>query len=165
MSTLEWMPKIVLPDQDEIRPQMLEFLKTCAEVGKRCFEKNMLAFNYKGPKFYYYSAEDFVLQHGEWFDKLPSKPHWRGPLKQCFSNAAYFTRKNKGFHYVEGFALSIIPVHHAWVVDDDKRIYEVTWENPGKAYIGVEFDQKDRGILSDWENDYPLFQQPFKGKS
>jgi hypothetical protein len=42
--------------------------------------------------------------------------------------------------YVEGYAQAILPVHHAWNVDAQGRVMEVTWEEPGVAYFGIEFN-------------------------
>lgn len=34
--------------------------------------------------------------------------------KECFTNSAKLVAGAQGIHYVEGFALSVIPMHHAW---------------------------------------------------
>lgn len=60
----------------------------------------------------------------------------------CFENAASFSAAT-GMTYVEGFALSAVPsLHafdHAWCVDAQGRVHEVTWRECGLAYFGVPF--------------------------
>jgi hypothetical protein len=71
----------------------------------------------------------------------------RSPLMEpnaCFENSMRFAREN-GLTYVEGFAVKLVPgpmaFEHAWCIDTEDRIYEVTWEELGFAYFGVPFSQ------------------------
>lgn len=88
----------------------------------------------------YCGISDVILRHGRQFKpgpaKLPSGLS-RGELKQCFSNAQSELWHDQRLTYVEGYAMSIIPVHHGWLVDDEGRVLELTWREPGSAYIGV----------------------------
>ena len=88
----------------------------------------------------YYGPGDLLLQHGRWYEPRPlPRGHWRGEQKACFRNALMAASRFR-LKYVEGYACGIIPVHHAWCVDDENRVYEVTW--PSKmcyAYFGIQF--------------------------
>ena len=96
----------------------------------------------------------FVLEHGrEWTptqlqEKTPIK---RGVPKQCFANSQAILVKllKKGitddYTYVEGYASSgdlgfLLPVHHAWLVDREGQVIDVTWNKPETSvYFGVPF--------------------------
>jgi hypothetical protein len=72
----------------------------------------------------------------------PTQPE-RGPKKQCFANAAQLARSTSGLHYVEGYAVAgrlMLPLAHAWCVDDEGRVYDPTWPD-GRDYYGVVFDR------------------------
>ena len=70
--------------------------------------------------------------------------------------------------YVEGMALSVIPVEHAWCVDPDDRVVDPTWEGGGSAYFGAEFSLDDLrrlrketrhlSIVWDYPRAYPLLR-------
>jgi hypothetical protein len=67
-----------------------------------------------------------------------------GTPKECFSNAAHRALEGP-FDYVEGYGLRAslgIPIHHAWNIDKDGRIIDVTWTDPEKChYIGIRFSR------------------------
>ncbi len=65
-----------------------------------------------------------------------------GPPHACFREAALAVitaDADEGLCYAEGFALSEFDmwVHHAWVITGDGHAVDLTWEHPGKRYIGV----------------------------
>jgi hypothetical protein len=110
---------------------MLEFM---SDMGRRN----------GAPKNWFYSGgpADLLLHKGQWF--LPTRKKiagWRGMPNACFRNAA-LVAMTQGLRYIEGYTAAIIPVHHAWCADDEGNVYEVTWDKPGHAYFGVEFDPK-----------------------
>lgn len=47
--------------------------------------------------------------------------------RECFANALMVAMSEPDLRYVEGFATSIIPVEHAWVVDKHGAVYDPTW--------------------------------------
>ena len=108
-----------------------DFLEQFKEV---CIGNNPKRFYYKG------GPADFLLQHGKYFEigKLPEDIQL-GEMKACFYNAAT-TAIIHGLRYVEGYTAAIIPVHHAWCIDKDNKVIEVTWKTPGSAYFGIEFN-------------------------
>jgi hypothetical protein len=92
---------------------------------------------------HYLGPADLLLRHGGWFNPIPlPEIGMRGRVKECFRNAALASARY-GLRYIEGFAMGIIPVHHAWCADDEGNAIEVTWPEdiiPGAAYFGMEFD-------------------------
>lgn len=70
-----------------------------------------------------------------------------GTPKQCFRNASQLASRRADLTYVEGFALSIVPLHHAWCVTEDGVVVDPTWSggnglDPGAAYYGVAFTRE-----------------------
>ena len=109
------------------------------------------------------------LSHGKWFlpRTLPRDVR-RGAPKQCFANAIIIAA-HRGWRYVEGYALAVIPVQHAWVLDHRGRLCEVTWPTPGRAYLGVEFAVEraddatwtgDASVLDDYKRRWPCCASP-----
>jgi hypothetical protein len=132
--------------------------------------------NSKGKRpegFAYFSPADLLLQHGLWFDQAGSHPHVRrGMVKQCFQNAARVVlRRPVEFRYFEGFAISSvgIPMHHAWLVDNDGRAWDQTWP-PGKSgpLVGVHVPTfvlrlhwqtcANTDFLTDYKHQFPAMQ-------
>lgn len=93
------------------------------------------------------SIARFVLTHGQEFTKHHPNPRVKlGTPKECFANAGKLALIDERFVYVEGYAIgSIVPVHHAWCVDNGGRIVEPTWKKPGEAYFGVAFRKRYLG--------------------
>lgn len=103
--------------------------------------------------------ERFVLRHGIAY---PWRPRPRGirqrKAKFCFMNSTNLALQKPGFTYVEGFALTEIPVkmavHHAWVIDAEGFVVDVTWDAPGAAYLGVPFQTRYLARVVSQENVY-----------
>jgi hypothetical protein len=87
------------------------------------------------------ALEKFVLASGRAYAPHPlPKSIKRGEIKQCFENAAKLAFANPKLTYVEGYGLSIIPVHHAWCVDGKGRVVDPTWDEKDeyeREYFGV----------------------------
>lgn len=89
------------------------------------------------------NAAAVLKAHGRFFtpaerpdDVAPATP------KMCFQNAFQLAMSRPDLTYVEGFALSVVPLHHAWCVTDDGVVVDPTWTggnglDPGAAYYGV----------------------------
>jgi hypothetical protein len=133
------------------------------------------------PKGWYYSgAEDFVIQNGAQFDvdyEILNK-YPMGEEKQCYKNAFELTLFQDDLIYVEGFACTVIPTMHAWVVDKNGNVYDPTWRLNTRekkyypiGYYGVMFSLRQcwkvmeksgqYGMLDAWKADWPLFRQQF----
>lgn len=83
-----------------------------------------------------------LLEHGKAFAPAPKpKGVHQGVRKQCFFNA-FRLATEAGLIYCEGLAMipSIIPVHHAWCVDEEGKLIDNTWMGPGSEYRGVMFN-------------------------
>ncbi len=83
------------------------------------------------------SSADLLLQHGRAWPTISPEAWPRGEPKQCFANAQQLALAHPELTYVEGYAMSVIPVHHGWCVDPDGAVVDVTWSTPGAEYFGV----------------------------
>lgn len=130
----------------------------------------------KPEDFSFSCLEDLIMKKGipyqvtEDSSVLP-----KGAKKQCFYNAAMLVMENpKDYNYVEGYAICEgmpIAFLHAWACPKDtKEVIELTWDEPGLSYQGIEFDFKQLsqiilktqicGVLEDWENKFPALKIP-----
>lgn len=102
--------------------------------------------------------EEFVLQHGRAFQAAPRPKGVRKQRdKMCFSNAFHLA-ESKGYIYVEGWAISFIPAHHAWCVTPDGIVVDPTWRKPeGASYFGVPFRKEYLYKVMCESNTYGVF--------
>lgn len=89
----------------------------------------------------YNSFYQIILDYGR---VMPAKPLpksiKRGLPKSCYFNCQKVLEKHKDLTYVEGYALpssNIVPLIHAWLLDDKGEAIDPTWETPGLAYLGI----------------------------
>lgn len=134
----------------------------------------------KPKDFIYLGAEDFVLKEGREFKvnyrKLNKYP--MGEVKQCYQNAFNLALAYPELIYVEGFASTVIPTMHAWVIDQKGVVYDPTWsmkerkeEYRPTGYYGVPFSLKQcwevmgqsnhYGVLDAWQAGWPLYKKKF----
>ena len=95
---------------------------------------------------------EFLLEYGQEFKGYPWKK-FRGrgyrmmKRNHCFENA-FKMADWMGLRYCEGYAFTgVIPVHHAWCLDDDGLVVDPTWREslirkPQATwdYFGITFD-------------------------
>ena len=123
------------------------------------------------PGLAYFGKEDFLLKHGKWYELPETLPKldWALP-KYCYANSIEIGAR-RGFPYIEGVALNIIPVDHAWNLTPDGKVADATWKNEGRAYFGVElpldyaFDRvykNGSACLDDWGHRHPLLRKPWE---
>lgn len=127
--------------------------------------------------FVYRGRDSFIKDNGQQFpvaadQALPGKFHaWP---QQCFDNAYRLARRWKArFRYVEGVALGVIPIHHAWVINAAGEVLDPTWlqnSTIGTEYFGVvipldiakQVRHKDNAsIIDNWQRRWPLFREPW----
>lgn len=126
--------------------------------------------------FVYPTPEHLLIQHGRHWDTSDEMSEaYRGLVRVvpqgCFDNAYRLARASRGvLRYVEGYAHRMIPVHHAWCVDPDDRVVDLTWDPIGSEYFGVVFDldtvaraRTDRNVsvLQDWPHGFPALCAPY----
>ncbi len=85
----------------------------------------------EGYKFRSYEA--LVLTEGTTWTNARVDLH--GPYRECYLNTFQAAQKN-GWEYVEGYAISVIPIGHAWCLDSG-QVVETTWKTAGSEYRGV----------------------------
>lgn len=90
-----------------------------------------------------------LLEHGVEFNRRRVLRRKLMRAKQCFRNAQKYAATHKRVRYVEGYALSIMPVEHAWCIDQDEDVIDPTWGDeyaitgearPPADYFGIAFD-------------------------
>jgi hypothetical protein len=130
-----------------------------------------LGLVYRGPA-------DFVLRHGRWWRPAGALPDGVEPglPGRCYGNSIAGAVLH-GLRYVQGWALpasGVLPVAHAWNADADGRAVDLTWPEPGRAYLGVEFSVEraddatwngDADVLDDHRRDWPLLREPWRGET
>jgi hypothetical protein len=88
----------------------------------------------------YAEVTKFILDNGTAMTEFSAlhADFKRGELGECYSNAGRIAN-GKGLRYVEGYAVPStvpLPMMHAWLIDEQGRIIDPTWED-GNAYYGV----------------------------
>lgn len=107
-----------------------ETLRQEAEAFKRLAELNGMRESRQG------TLQEAILKHGEIYELDREASAARGPgiLKNCYENAAQASLWDDEFTYVEGFASRPpfnMPIHHAWVINAEGKVLEVTWRDGG----------------------------------
>jgi hypothetical protein len=130
----------------------------------------------------YDSREHFIVEHGEWFEPIPlPREYSYGRWKRCFLNSLELVAEHDGLTYVEGYASHLLPIHHAWCVDAQGRLIDVTWPvdaearaerlAPDAVYLGVRLPlavaaeavlDGTGSVLDDWERGWPIFKDRFE---
>jgi hypothetical protein len=124
----------------------------------------------------YAGVEDFVSSHGRVWAVSPVQKWPKIPVhfKGCFENALRLAKRYPArYRYVEGIASGrVIPVHHAWCVDQDDLVIDPTWSKystVGGAYFGVEIptdvaskiaNARCTSVVLNWP-DVPLLKKPW----
>lgn len=118
------------------------------------------------------SRYDFILKYGRDCVAQPlPKRYRRGMPRACFYNARRRALKSKVLRYAEGFGMMpAVPIliHHAWLVDRDDRVIDVTWNLPEThQYFGLVIEKEEQGrwlgenwggsLLDDWKNHWKFF--------
>lgn len=128
---------------------------------------------------YYLGMEDFLLREGRFFappDLNDWEKYTRGIPKHCFANSVEIGVHLHGLTYCEGLVWSVIPIVHAWNLDKDGNVVDLTLPveiaKNVQGYWGVEFslerlismleERETYGpFIDDYERDYPLYNRPW----
>lgn len=148
---------------------LVEMVKAIAEMTR---QSNI------GVGLVYRNAYDFVDQHGrEYAPPTEEDPRYEmGEPRACYHNSATATLGNPELRYVEGYAWTKntegLPIHHAWNLDEDGNVVDLTWGGEGIAYLGVEFPVETWGpafvegsgsVLDDWKRGFPIYRERWTG--
>jgi hypothetical protein len=155
------MTKNLTPTSAESLADLRGYLEMVAKVRSQMPKPDGFKFN---------GIEEFVLSEGRAWTAQP-RPESVPMMtpKYCFDNSYRLAARSRGrLRYVEGFATSVIPMHHAWTVDSAGNVVDPTWEYKAEtAYFGVEFPlksvraargQDNTSVLSDWKHDFPVLR-------
>jgi len=160
---------------NDIASGMVEYLRAVMETKRQANEHNF--GNSRPVDWVYDGMEDFLLQHGRfWVPRpLPDRIARMTP-NFCFDNAFKLASRRKNLRYCEGIAAGIIPMHHAWCVDEDNNVIDPTWAstetNVGDAYFGVTFhvtlvrqyrSNDCTAVLNNWTSRFAIYRTPFHG--
>lgn len=105
----------------------------------------------------YFGMDELLARHGQGFEWAPGPlPEGvpEGKRGECFANAGRLA-DGASYRYCEGYGLTdggIIPVHHAWVIDEAGRVVDNTWQSfecAEREYFGVvvPFERLNAAIL------------------
>lgn len=138
-------------NQDQGFPEHSEFKTVLQEWAK-------VSFLYK-----------FILDHGYYYKSISlPKDVPMGTPKQCYHNAAILSLARDDLTYVEGVARGILPVSHAWCINESNEVVDPTWSyDPTDEYFGIAFNREYLAkrvfkfkrtvpLIDDWEARWPL---------
>lgn len=119
----------------------------------------------------YHCLEEFVLKHGTSFTPHPLPAGMPfGEPRNCFGNSANLAMMDPRLTYCEGYAIGVLPVHHAWVVNRKREVIDVTWRSGGVEYYGIPIRtaylvrrlrlQERYGLIDVWEERWPMLKDP-----
>jgi hypothetical protein len=126
---------MVAETKESMMTELRNYLKVTAEVSRRCARSNGTSH-----ELAVVSIPEFVLKHGREYEPAELADGIElGKRGECFRNAWQLVERfSDELTYVEGYAISIIPMHHAWCVDADGNAVDPTWEYDWtRQYFGV----------------------------
>lgn len=117
----------------------------------------------------YVCMEHFVLVNGNYYSGVRLGKFYKlGEIKHCYDNSREALLEYPGLTYIEGYVTSLIPIAHAWNIDGNSDVVELTLRekySPVKerSYFGVSFDteyvlETGGSLIDDWRNDWPLLR-------
>lgn len=121
-----------------------DYAETVAKMRRAWWDKNNTT-----PPDFYLGMEELLLQHGELFTPAAFNkrqyPNARRTRRECFCNAILLAGRYDNLRYAEGLAAggAVLPVHHAWCIDEYGAVVDPTWRDAAQAeYFGVVADTR-----------------------
>jgi hypothetical protein len=113
----------------------------------------------------YASYEGYVLAHGRAYTEFVEEVDMMQP-KACFNNCLWMAvGEPEKYRYVEGWATSVIPVHHAWLIDEHDRVVDPTWgHRDGCAYYGVVFTVEELFESAEVQDERKVFSMLYPSR-
>jgi hypothetical protein len=142
----------------------LHFLRSCDLMRQGHRPSRADGFLYRGP-------DHFLVEHAKLYAPKPlpsdgmallkaATKRKRLKVRHCFQNAAeavLFDSTGR-LTYCEGYALRMIPVHHAWVILDGDIVVDLTW-NRAEGSTSSRLADK---VIAEWDRDtFAYFGVPF----
>ncbi|ACB54455.1 hypothetical protein cce_5109 [Crocosphaera subtropica ATCC 51142] len=115
----------------------ITMLKQFLQDNTALFKHSKKNSNYKYKSFY-----ELVLELGQEMKPARTSKELTGQRKNCYGNCQALAFMEPELTYCEGFAIPNtidFPASHAWLLDKSGTVIEVTWEEPGRAYLGIAF--------------------------
>lgn len=111
---------------------------------KQFLQDNAALFKNRGKnsQYKYKSFYELILELGQEMKPAITSEELRGKPKNCYDNCQTFAFLKPELTYCEGFAISNstdLTISHSWLLDESGIVIEVTWEDPGRAYLGIAF--------------------------
>lgn len=111
---------------------------------KQFLQDNAALFKHSGKnsQYKYKSFYELILELGKEMRPATTSKELRGQRKNCYGNCQTLAFMKPELSYCEGFAIPNtidFPASHAWLLDKSGKVIEVTWKDPGLAYLGIPF--------------------------
>lgn len=134
------------------------------------------------PVWAYRSVAELLIAHGTHYtETTPAAPFLSKGFvvapQHCFDNAYRLARRRKTLRYVEGYAMSVIPMYHAWCITADNVVVDPTWELTASIvrpscddYFGVPISlatakrvrsSRCVAVLDNYVGKYPMLREPY----
>lgn len=129
------------------------------------------------PTDMYNGIPGLLQEEGKFYEarRLPAE-YRKMRIRQCFNNALLMACWYPNLRYCEGLAHGVLPVHHAWCLDENDEVVDPTWKLKDRelseiGYYGVVIPTEvvrmavitvDRsGILDLWGDGHPFLYRPW----
>lgn len=169
--------KEIVMGQVHVIHSLADLIRLEAELRRSC---------QGGPEGYaYVSMNDFLARHAKAYKarRLP-REYGRGVMGGCFWNSYSLARDHPELTYCEGVACAGMIFnynHHAWCIDRDEKVVDVTWPVGERdfarvkdcGYFGVAFPMEvaramralhakgQFSVFDEPRHKFPMFHRPY----
>jgi hypothetical protein len=133
-----------MPLSDLNTSEHVDFLKKYLRMNLDCWDHNCKIVPDRPRIVHPYQT---ILDHGTIGEKIVVDEWEMMEIKQCYLNSMQMAVEHD-LRYVEGFCFGIIPIAHAWNLDKNGNVVDVTLRPHGdepyssRAYLGLEIPLK-----------------------